>query len=613
MFAHPAAAIRGQRTFRAGSYTDQNSNTATIYQHQHRHPQPTTLNAVSTVYIQQPATLVIDPNSAYAQAAQQQCIGRNIINTTTKKNNLIDDDDVGGFGEYSNHTSVPAYTTNTVTLRQQQQQQQQQVAYNVEHRVLCEQPPVAKKLKLVAPNGSTYITYASAVAEPDYAAIIPFAPAVGVARSSNTISNSISGTFAASRDRMANLVDSGVIVQPALQRAQTSHSRVAFSSVASRLAGSISKDNVWFCDFGCNSKFCCFEEAEHHEAICSMNPCNKKKAAISSSSSSSSPKRSSSTTKGDEKKAAADKAMLGIPDDKHWLSDLLCLVRKNIEVFSATSEDVASRSHRGGLKTPIKVGRVGLRCVHCKRKPPVSRAKGSVSYPCSTRIIHQAVRNMQRYHFDHCEDMPDDVREKYNTLKSVRSHSGNASMPYWIDSAKSLGLVDTPSGMFFHKDAYGAVIRKPLTLLDDTKNSVDESLVDMGDGGNLVFEQDRGSIPDFLYLLWKQQQKCRYKDVDRLGKRKFRDNGFPGVECRHCARNAGAGRYFPLTLTALANNNNPFNCTHSHMMKCASCPKEVKDELNKAQATFAAQSASLRKGWRKKFYEALWDRLYVGR
>ena len=97
------------------------------------------------------------------------------------------------------------------------------------------------------------------------------------------------------------------------------------------------------------------------------------------------------------------------PTDPEHLSPLVCLMRSQLELFSATSADVAERAAIGGISQQITPGRVGIRCVHCKTKsgqghttetrptagsssssqPPATQAKGSTSYPTSLRILHQ--------------------------------------------------------------------------------------------------------------------------------------------------------------------------------------------------------------------------------
>ena len=84
------------------------------------------------------------------------------------------------------------------------------------------------------------------------------------------------------------------------------------------------------------------------------------------------------------------------PTDKEWLTPYLCLLRSQIEVYSATASDIAAKLATGGNKVPPVVGQVGIRCVHCKGVRHKERAKSSESFPSCVRNVHQAVRNYQR-------------------------------------------------------------------------------------------------------------------------------------------------------------------------------------------------------------------------
>ena len=156
------------------------------------------------------------------------------------------------------------------------------------------------------------------------------------------------------------------------------------------------------------------------------------------------------------------------PEDNDHLSPLVCLVRCQLELFSATPEDVRARSNvRGNIAKSITVGRVGIRCVHCAAaaargggggaRGGVGSSKGSVSYPASIRILNQAVRNWQRYHYPTCPYMPQVVRERYESLTSGRrSVSSARSQEYWVRRCYEVGLVDAGEedvGIFFEDEA----------------------------------------------------------------------------------------------------------------------------------------------------------------
>lgn len=141
-------------------------------------------------------------------------------------------------------------------------------------------------------------------------------------------------------------------------------------------------------------------------------------------------------------RAAADERLLLLGDpeeDPNWLSPPLCLVRAQIEVFAATASDIAA-----GTRHQPTLGQVGLRCIHCRppRMAYQDCAKGAVSYPKSIKIIHQTVRNFQRYHVNDCPCIPSDVKERLRAYEKKKHQSKRDAKHYWVDSFRALGLCD---------------------------------------------------------------------------------------------------------------------------------------------------------------------------
>lgn len=133
---------------------------------------------------------------------------------------------------------------------------------------------------------------------------------------------------------------------------------------------------------------------------------------------------------------------LSLPSDAENLSKSLCILRDQIEVFAATSDDVAARK-----RFSPKLGAVGLRCRHCYHLPLSSRAKGSVSYPKSISLIHQTIRNFHRFHFYQCEFIPKADKEAMKAIGKNKRPSKKGSDIYWIQSSKEqLGMVDENDG-----------------------------------------------------------------------------------------------------------------------------------------------------------------------
>mmetsp|Transcript_26244 Transcript_26244/g.56870 ORF Transcript_26244/g.56870 Transcript_26244/m.56870 type:complete len:1234 (-) Transcript_26244:138-3839(-) len=142
--------------------------------------------------------------------------------------------------------------------------------------------------------------------------------------------------------------------------------------------------------------------------------------------------------------------MLAIKEDKEWLSDNDCFIRRNVEVFSATEKDVLTA--KADRKQPVKLGQVGIRCIHCavalSRYSDGKRgARGSaVSFPYSISGIYESVREFQRMHLESCPHLPDDVRVRLSQLKGASSLS-SVLRRYYVMAAKALGMVDSKEGI----------------------------------------------------------------------------------------------------------------------------------------------------------------------
>lgn len=143
--------------------------------------------------------------------------------------------------------------------------------------------------------------------------------------------------------------------------------------------------------------------------------------------------------------------LLAMPNDSESLSDRQCYVRSEMcEIFAATEHDVAARHSKGAQK--LVVGQVGIRCIHCAHLRPRDRAERAVCYPSSISRIYQTVADMQRFHFEHCKEIPKHVSNVYKNLKTTRPRGVGSPQIYWIQSAKNLGLVDTGGGIRFDTD-----------------------------------------------------------------------------------------------------------------------------------------------------------------
>ena len=100
----------------------------------------------------------------------------------------------------------------------------------------------------------------------------------------------------------------------------------------------------------------------------------------SSSSASSSPTEEDPASGNNAEKGKRSK-VLYMPGDERTLSNYQCLLRKQIEVFEATEDDVQFTISK--MSKPVSLGQVGIRCAHCAVLPQYARPKAAIYFPRS--------------------------------------------------------------------------------------------------------------------------------------------------------------------------------------------------------------------------------------
>ena len=229
-------------------------------------------------------------------------------------------------------------------------------------------------------------------------------------------------------------------------------------------------------------------------------------------------------------------------------------------------------------------------------------------------------------HFEHCECIPSELRERVNILKDDNANRGRRKQ-YWVDSAKRIGLVDTPYGINFGRDP--SEPPPPLSGLSGmVMDQEDDALLETSDNEStmkiesvkeiqepesypLVLPEDKPLISDYLYLALEQMQPANLLTSDRVGCYKGRRTGFPGLACKHCVGQAGCGRYFPASEASLSQTTTSQTIVN-HVRNCRRCPIEVREELElmkrvKGNNYFADNKP--RHGGRKVFFHRLWCRI----
>ena len=152
--------------------------------------------------------------------------------------------------------------------------------------------------------------------------------------------------------------------------------------------------------------------------------------------------------------------LLAVPEDNKKLSNHQVFLRNQIEAFQATEDDLTT--HTRGRNKPIKLGQVGIRCLHCARLPVARRQKGSTYFPASLHGLYQAAQNMNTTHMQRglCTEMPPEYKKMFTEAVNNKVSSSVAGRPYWAKTARQLGLIDTEDGIRFVRDLTPAQINQ---------------------------------------------------------------------------------------------------------------------------------------------------------
>jgi len=250
--------------------------------------------------------------------------------------------------------------------------------------------------------------------------------------------------------------------------------------------------------------------------------------------------------------------------------------------------------------------------------------------------------NLLQRHLHTCTSVPPEIMRRYETLKADDARSGT-SKKYWIESALSLGLVDTENGIRFSAKTPpplpSAPRHQPLQMdqpgnMGGSGNMMHNSMngrggmskqgsshigndsggqdngASVGMDGPLVRPEDEPYATTFSYNLLRQMQPCVFTEADRLGKRKGLPPGFPGLACRHCFGGYGSGRFFPSSIKTLSDTSKTLNVLHNHMLRCRKCPAEVRETLIATRKHHDEQRAKMKFGSQKAFFARIWDRLH---
>jgi len=136
---------------------------------------------------------------------------------------------------------------------------------------------------------------------------------------------------------------------------------------------------------------------------------------------------------------------LALACDADQLSDYQVLIRQQLELFEAGSEDVEGNTQ--GRKKSVVLGQVGLRCRHCSPFPLRARGRGAVYYPGKLAGIYQAAQNMAGSHLiGACQQLPPHVREEIKKLRERRDNASSGKK-YWSSACSAMGIYEFEGGL----------------------------------------------------------------------------------------------------------------------------------------------------------------------
>jgi len=132
------------------------------------------------------------------------------------------------------------------------------------------------------------------------------------------------------------------------------------------------------------------------------------------------------------------------------LGEYQTLLRQQLELFEADSNDVINGTFRQGRTTPIRMGQIGLRCKHCAKAPLSVRTKGSVYFSQTIKGMYQIGQNMSKVHLcERCVRLPPDIKKKMIMLRN-RRHRASGGRAYWIRHMRELGIYEDSTVLRAH-------------------------------------------------------------------------------------------------------------------------------------------------------------------
>eukprot|EP00956_Cyclotella_meneghiniana_P009879 scaffold13658_cov75-Cyclotella_meneghiniana.AAC.3 len=302
--------------------------------------------------------------------------------------------------------------------------------------------------------------------------------------------------------------------------------------------------------------------------------------------------------------------LLALPEDRSHLTALHCFIRSDcVYIFCAEAHEVDVP--RKGRKKPLTLGQIGIGCIYCRGS--TSKLKGCSYFPSSVSGIYNATMIIQQRHFPVCPSVTKEVYLKYNKLKGLTARSASTKQ-YWISSAKKLGMVDTPSGVFFKsmigRGSHMMSVQDASSEYYPSKSVLSNNGSQVKSFDSLVDASDRMFATEYAYFVMAQMTTTTFTEADRLGKRKGHIVGFPGLACKYCYGGNGSGRFFPLTLKTFSDVSKSLHVLRNHLVKCAKAPAGLSAKVNMLYEQHQNDKCTAPFGSQKIFFDHIWRRLH---
>eukprot|EP00562_Extubocellulus_spinifer_P013215 CAMPEP_0178549866 /NCGR_PEP_ID=MMETSP0697-20121206/5952_1 /TAXON_ID=265572 /ORGANISM="Extubocellulus spinifer, Strain CCMP396" /LENGTH=677 /DNA_ID=CAMNT_0020182625 /DNA_START=302 /DNA_END=2335 /DNA_ORIENTATION=+ len=162
--------------------------------------------------------------------------------------------------------------------------------------------------------------------------------------------------------------------------------------------------------------------------------------------------------------------------------------------------------------------------------------------------------------------------------------------------------------------------QQDIEVLEIPDLTLPSTLTNLMGNTDLVTDDDRHLVPDYLFIAMSQLERCQLTEADKVGCYKDRETGFTGMCCKHCGGQPGYGKYYPATVRSLAQTTTSQTILKHVGGKCRACPPHIRRAILALQSQEDAEKSTYargpiedgrpRYGSRKVFFHRVWARLH---